>query len=799
MQALARKLLRTIKSTLGQFLALSAIVMVGVAIYISMNTAYNNLSVSQQDFYQNYNFADYYFHVVKAPETIVNKVQEIDGVSQAEGRVQKDLTLLKTGGERGTVRISGYRLPLNQGINRVLLKEGRVFEQSSHGSSMEALVDKVFFNALAADGEKSLVVVAEGREVDIDIVGVATTPEFMYAVKDSNNWFPEPGKFGICMIEHQQAQQLLNMQGQVNQVVIKLEPGADEDKVARDIEGLLKPYGFLTSYPQKDQFSNAIVNSELQQLDNISSVMPVIFFLVAAGIQFVILTRLIKNQRRQIGILKGLGYSSRSIILYYTSYALAVSICGTMAGIVFGLMMAQAMAEQYSIFFNLPYTLGEISFSSILSSFVITLAVGALSGFLASLRITRITPAEAMRPEPPPKVHKSPLEYWSLVWKLLSSSLRMSMRSLTRNRSRTVVTIIGIASSVMVVLLAFFMQDCTVYMINRQYEQENMYNYIIHFAQPIKSSEINYWQHWDEVSRLEPRLEVPVKFWKGGQANLPGAQSEDELIIGLPRDCQLKTILTRDDVALAVPDDGIILSQRLSAKLGIGIGDQVQGETRLGIGPDREFRLTVIGFNTQYMGMSSFVSLETANRLLREDKAASAVMVTVDRQRGDFFEERLSDMNNVSSILSKDKELDNLNKLMESMDYYIGIMLLFSMILGVAIVYNSLIMGFTERKRELASMMVLGFHRREIGLLLFNDLAIQSLLGFAVGIPAGRLLGEATMKAMESDIYVLPVVIYPQTYFISIALASLFVLFGYLISMRRLGELDMVETLKDVE
>lgn len=799
MRALARKLLRTINTTLGQFLALAAIVMVGVAIYISMNTAFNNLSRSQQDFYQNQNCADYYFHVVKAPETIVNKVEDVDGVAQAEGRVQKDLTLLKPSGERGTVRISSYRLPLDQGINRILLQEGRVFEQVSHGARIEALVDRIFFNALQAEGESSLEVVAEGRKTGIDIVGVATTPEFMYPVLNAYNWFPEPGKFGIVMIEHNQAQQLLNMQGQVNQIVIRLESGADQERVKKDVEALLEPYGMLTSYPEKDQLSNAIVDSELNQLDNISAIMPIIFFLVAAGIQFIILTRLIKNQRLQIGILKGLGYSSGSIVIYYTCYALAVSICGTLLGIVLGLAMARGVAAQYSTYFNLPYTLGGISINSIVSSFGITLVTGSLSGFLASFRITRISPAEAMRPEPPRMVHKSPLEYWSWLWRRLASSLRMSMRSLTRNRSRTIVTIAGIASSVMVLLLAFFMQDCTVYMLDRQYTQENMYNYIVHFATPIKTSEFCYWQRWDEIVRLEPCLEVPVKFWKSGQENTPGAQSEDDLIIGLQPGARLKTILTRDDQSVSIPDNGIILSDRLSTKLGVNIGDKVKGSTRLGIGPDREFELTVMGFNTQYLGMSSFVTLETANALLREESLASAVMLTVDASRADIFEERMREMNNVSSILSKNKELDNLNKLMESMYYYIGVMLIFSMILGVAIVYNSLIMSFAERKRELASMMVLGFHRLEIARLLFNDLAIQAVLGIAIGLPAGRILGEATFKAMESDLYVFPVVIYPQSYAISAGLAILFILGGYLISMRRLGELDMVETLKDVE
>lgn len=799
MSALSRKLLRTIRTTLGQFLALTAIVMVGVSIYISMNTAFNNLSRSQKDFYEKQNFGDYYFIVVKAPETIINGISNLEGVAQAEGKVQKDLTLLKDNGERGTVRVTGYHLPLYQGINRLLILNGRPFDTKSRGNQIEAVVDKIFYTALRQNNETTLNVVAEGKKVSVDIVGTATSPEFMYAVQDANNWFPEPGKFGIVMIEYNQAQQLLNMQGQINQIVIKFNPGADQIRIKNEVETMLKPYGFLTSYAKKDQLSNAIVDSELNQLSTISSILPMIFFLVAAGIQFVILTRLIKTQRLQIGIMKALGYANPVIITYYTTYALLVSVVGTMCGILFGIAMAEGIADQYAMFFNLPRTLGGFNITSIINSFLITSAAGILSGFSASYRIIRINPADAMRPEPPRRVHRSLVEKWHWLWNRMDSILRMSIRSLSRNRARSMVTTLGIAASVMILLLAFFMNDCTNYMIERQYEKENLYNYIVHFSTPIKESDIAYWQRWGEISRMEPRLEIPAKFWRKGQENFPGAASEDDLIIGLPTGGILKAVLTKTDDRITIPPDGIIISDRLARKLGLSIGDKVKGETRLGMGPDHAFELVVLGVNTQYLGMSSFVSIPTANRLLQESGLTNAVMLKIDRAQSQPFEKRLEGMINVSSVLSKDSELVNLNKLMESMVYYIGIMLIFSMILGIAIVYNSLIMSFTERKRELASMMVLGFDKKEIGRMLLGDLAIQAVLGISIGLPGGRLFGELVLKAMESQLYVYPIVIYPQTYLVTTVLALIFVFGGYLVSMRRLSELDMVETLKDRE
>ncbi len=792
MSPLNRKLGRTIKTTRGQFIALVAIVMVGVVIFIAMNTAFYNLSRSQEEFYDDKNFADYYFHVVKAPLTITKQIKEINGIIQVTGRIQKDVPLVKDKGGRSVARLTSYPLPMEKEINQIHLLSGRLFDDSTDG----VLVDPQHAQAKSLSPGDRLEIIVEGKKVSLSMIGTATGPEFIYPLKDASTMFPDPENFCIIMGPHEQVEQLVNMEGQINQVLVKLAPGADEEQIASKIEKILEPYGNLASYPRSDQLSNATMQMELDGLESSSRFLPMIFFILAAAIQFILLNRLIKSQRLEIGIMKGLGYSNRQIMLHFIGYALAVTTAGFVLGALLGIISASAIADMYALFFNLPESIGGINGAAVFWSWFVTSLLGVVSGLLASWSVIKIHPAEAMRPDPPRGGSRTWLERWDFLWGRLHTSWKMSVRSISRNRSRFAVTVLGVIAAVSIMILGLFADDSVDYMMDQHFTRETRYDYIVHFTQPVKGNELMNWLQWEEVYQLESALEVPVAI-SALQADEEMAKSEDELISGLEKQFGLRGIFNEDGKALAVPEEGILLSERTARKLGIGVGDYIRVESKLGIGPSRESSLKVVAVNKQLMGGGSFVSLETANRILQEKQLVSAVMLKVDINKSEALEKRLNDIPGVASVVSKDKEIDSIMRLMDSMLYFIGIMLFFSVILVLAIVYNSSIMGFNERKRELSSLRVMGLSEREVSSLLFKETCIQSALGIMLGLPAGRLLGELYMTAVNTDLFYMPVIIYPQTYLIAGLVAVGFVLLGHYFVIRKVKELDMVEVLKN--
>lgn len=789
MTTLTRKLLRTITSGWGQFVALVLIVMLGVMIYISMNTAYSNLSQSQERFYQEYRFADYTFTVVKAPESVISRIEAVPGVIKATGRVQKDIPIVKAEDERATGRLIGYPLPQEGEVNRLHLLSGSWFEESPAGN-IGVLVDPQFFVANHLTAGDSLEVIAGGKKVVLTVIGTAVSPEFVYPMPDAAALVPEPERFGIIMIPQIQAQQILGYPGQINQVVVDLAPGADETAVVREIERILEPYGNLASYPRRDQLSHAALQAELDGLKTMSGSLPLVFFLIAAAIQFVIINRLIKTQRLPIGVMKALGYSSFQIIGNYTGYALLVSGVGAVLGIITGIGMAAGMSQVYAQFFNLPSTIGGINLSVVIRSVVISLVVGGAAGLFASRSVVRIRPAEAMRPEPPASGKHTLLENWTWLWQHLDSSWKMSLRSILRNRVRFAITVLGVVFSVCLLIFALFSNDAVDYLVQQSFTLSNRYDYIVRFTQPVKYEDITYWNRWSEVQKIEPLLEVPVKIKAGDRA-------EDELLVGAQVTGELRKVYDMHGQQKQIPEEGILLNKSTADKLGIKPGDEVEVHTTLGIGPTRTERLRIVGLNQPMSGSGSFISWETANRLLGESRVVSAVMLKLDRPEMKEVEKRLYEMTSVSSVMSPQREQAAFLQYMDTIIVFIAIMVLMAGLLGLAIVYNTSLMTFQERQRELASLRVLGFSRREIAGLLRKETGVQAVLGIIIGLPAGKAMGNVLMASISTDLYSMPAVIYPRTYFIAALLALVFIGIGQQLAIRKTGQIDMVEALKN--
>lgn len=796
MQVLERRLLRMVRGTWGQFLALVSIVMLGVLIYISMTTAYMNLSRSQQSFYQENEFADYFLQVVKAPQAESKRLADIPGVVKVSGRIQKDISFIKPDGGRGTLRLTSYSLPVENELNHIQVVSGRMFAPEG-GQGIEVLVDPKFAQANHLEQGGRLTVIAGNRELTLNVVGTAVSPEFIYLMKDAASLMPEPEEFGVLMMPYQQAEQVLNMQGQINQVLLKLAPGADEAQVKAQAEKMLEPYGNLAAYNRDKQLSHVTLKGELEGLRVSSRFLPLIFFLVAAGIQFLLLGRMIKAQRSSIGVMKALGLSNIRIVIHFVSYPVCVSLIGSVLGSIFGIYLASVFSQMYAMFFNLPATIGGINSTAIIYSLVITLLVGISSGLLACRGILGIQPAEAMRAQAPTRGGSIALEKWSFFWNSLSSAWRMSLRTMFRNRTRFAVTVLGVAGTVIILIMAFFSSDATDYMMERHFSMENRYDFLVTFTAPLKQSEIMYWQQWGEIEQMEPSLQVPVKVSNGLNNRDEGRPEEDDSLQGLRVGEKLLGIYSVNGEELTIPEQGVLLNERTARKLRVQTGDWIYVESKLGIGPSHRARLQVAGISQALMGGGSYVSLDTANRLLDESKLFNALMLKVDSEKTEQFKDRLEKMTAVSSVVSRDKEQANWNKMMASMIFFVGVMILFGAILGLAIIYNSSLMNFNERKKELASLRVIGFTRREIGSLLFKETALQAITGIVIGLPLGRWLGALYIDAVSTDLYTMPVIIYPQTYFIVAGSTIAFILAGFALVVPKLKQLDLVEALKN--
>lgn len=793
MGVLARRVFRLIKTSPGQFIALCTIVMLGVLIYIAMTTAFYNLSQSQLDFYHKTRFADYFFQVVKAPTSVVGQVQYLPGVARASAKIQMDVAFIKPQGGRGILRLNTYDLNSDDELNGLQVINGRNFNRDG-SQETEVLVDPQFARANNLEQGGILQVIAGGKVVSLKVIGTAASPEFIYIMKDSASLLPDPREFGVLMMPYQQAERILNMQGQFNQVSVQMAPGTDPDDLKKRVQEILRPYGNLAAYPRDQQMSHAVLKSELQQLEVSSLFLPLFFFLIAAGIQFLLLGRMIKNQRSTIGVLKALGYSSFRIIGHYVSYALSISLTGSLLGSIFGIALASVFSQMYGEFFNLPEVIGGLNLTAIIYSLGLSLAVGGFSGLLAARSIIKIRPAEAMRSKAPVIGRRVWLEKWPRIWARLNSSWRMSLRSIMRNHTRVLVTVLGVCSTVVLLILALFFNDAIDYMMKRHFQEENRYDYLVQLTHPIKTEEILYWNQWEEIKNIEPVLEVPVSIRKPG-----GSREENGVIYGLNPGQDVVGIYSAEDLEQVIPEEGVVLNERIARKIGVQVGDVVGIETRMNQGNPRNAELKVVGISQALMGGGSYVSLTTANRLLGERGLFSRALARLDLGQSERFENRLESMTSISSIVSRAEEKAGWDKMMASGAASIAIMVMFAGLLGMAITYNATLMNFNERQRELASMRVLGYTLGELRRLLFQEILVQASIGIIIGLPLGRWLGSVYLSSVSTDFYSMPFIIYPRTYALTALTAMVFIILGFALVLPRLKKIDLVEALKSTD
>ncbi|NLI96893.1 MAG: FtsX-like permease family protein [Synergistaceae bacterium] len=786
---LLNKLFRTIGSTRGPFFGVVAVVAVGLSVFVSMAAVSDNLMRSRENFYRQTDFADLFFHVVRAPEGVVEKVSAVNGVSRASGRIQKDVSLFRQDGTRATLRLTGFKLPMENELNRILVQQGRLFEKNPEGGALEILLSSQFAKANEFRPGSTVSVAAEGKEKPMEVVGIAASPEFVYAIKNAASVFEDPSGFGAAMISLKQAQQVLDFEGSVNQILVRLVPGSDPDRVRKEIRTILEPYGNLTDYPQRDQVSEAILRGELEQLRVAATFLPAFFLGLAALMQTVFLSRLVKAARTQIGLMKALGYDNGRLMLLYGGYSLASSGMGGVAGILAGYGLARVFTRLYATYFNLPRLDAAFNPRSAGLGLALSLTLGCLAGFAGARSILGVRPAEAMRLPPPRGAVKLFLENWHFLWGRLDLASKMSLRSIFRNRFRSAVTFLGVLVSIGMLVVSLFTRDSVESLFDRHFNRELRYDLLARFPSPVRNAELLNLERLPGVIRVEPLFELPVRLMLRGRR-------EETVVVGIDPGQSLLGMSDEGNRPRGLPVSGLLLDWNSARKLGARPGDFLEVETLLGKGPSRKGTVAVAGLSRKSVGGVSYLDLETLNSILQEKGLVTGAAIKTERGRSQEAERAMAGMINVSSVLSRQKEREYLEKNLAYMNLSIAILVAFSSLLGLAIIFNASALAFSERRRDLASLRAMGFSSEEVALFLLKENLFLLVAGTLAGLPFGKLLSEAYARAVSTDLFSFVAVVFPRTYILSAAGGVAFAALAFFLGIRSLERLDFAETVK---
>lgn len=784
MLALNRKLLRNLWSMKGQAVAIMLVVASGVATFVMSISTLRSLSATQEAYYERYRFAHVFAHVKRAPLTLVTRIRQITGVAEVQTRIVAEVNLdVPQLSEPALGRI--LSLPEPGGLNQIYLRRGRMIDASRKN---EVLVSESFAAANTLEPGDSIGAVLNGRWQNLQIVGIALSPEYVIQIRGAD-LLPDDKRFGILWMDYEQLAAVFDLEGAFNDITLSLMRGVSIPEVLMRLDVLTEPYGGVGAYDREDQISHRYLSDEISQLRSMGLIAPTIFLGVAAFLLNLVLARLVATQREEIAMLRAFGYSSREIGRHYLLFMLVIVATGVLVGSSLGGWMGQGLTRLYTRFYKFPLFTYELEAWVIVLAGLISSFAGLLGIFSAVRQVVSLPPAEAMRPPAPASYRPTIIERIGLQ-KLLPQTARMILRQLERRPFKSALTSVGVAMAVAILVLGSFMEDSLDYLIEYQFFVAQRQDITISFVEPLSPQAADEVRQLPGVLQSETMRAIPTKLrfdHHMRRTSILGLASSD----GLYR-------LLENGRPVALPSEGLLLSDKLAELLHVRLGDVVTVEVLEG---QRSIRnLPVRGIIAEYNGTNAYMHIDALRRLLGEGRTVSGAFLAVDSLQRDKLYKTLKNTPQVASVAVKEATLQTFqDTVAENLNRMRFFNVLFAIVIAFGVVYNSARISLSERSHELATLRVMGFTRTEISAVLLGELVLLTTVAIPLGLILGYAFAYLTSLGLDTELYRIPLVVRPSTYGFAALTVIVATILSGLVVRQKLDHLDLVTVLKTKE
>lgn len=786
---LDRKLRRDLHGMRGPAAAIALILACGVAVFVCVLTAYQGLRDSRDATFAAYRMADLYAPVRRAPRALTRTLERVEGVRRVEGRIVEEVTVDLPGLTAPcSARVVSVDLARDLAMHELHLVEGAWFD--GDGDRQVIVADRFARHHGLATGDRLLVVLNNRKEA-LRVVATAFSPEYVYMLRGGGELLPDPERFTVLWVATPFAESVFDAREACTEFTALLERGVSLPRVVAEFDRILDRHGALGAYGRADQLSTRFLNDEIAGLKGMATIVPAVFLGVAAFVLRMLLARLVQTQRGQVAVFRATGYAPAQIAAHYLKLVLAIGGAGALLGAGAGLWFSRWVLRMYGHFYQFPILEFPVDPWILLGGGGASLAAATTGALGAALRAARLLPAEGLRPEAPRVFRRTLLERWRAVWTRLGFVERLILRNVTRQRRRTVATVAGIAVACGVLVLADLMQDSMEVLLDHQFRRVELQDARVGFESERGTGSMHELRRLPGVRDAELELAVPVRLVRGWRERRAA-------ITGLAKDQRLRALLDREGRPVPPPRDGLILSSSLAGRLDVRVGGEV--EVRFLRGSRRVVRVTVERVVEEYLGSFAYAGSDALARWLGEGGVATGALLLVDADRAAEVGRALKTVPAVASVIFKAQVVESFRStLAASQDIMLGVIRLFAGIIAFGVIYNASRIALAERERELGTLRMLGFRRREVAALLLGENLLLALLALPFGLGLGALFGAALVGAYASDLYRLPFAFEPATAIRASLLVLFFTLLAALAVRRRLFGLDLVETLKTRE
>lgn len=809
--ALMKDSLKEIKNTHKRFLSILLMAFLGVGFFAGIQATSPDMINTVDKYYKDQQVYDIQImSTVGLKDSDIQEVSKINGVEKAIGTYETDGKI-----EIGEKEIVAKVLCLED-MNTPKLLEGRLPQ-----SIDECVVEENFltFNNKKIGDTIELNIAKSknynGEEIDylkqnkLKIVGTVQSP--VYISKDRGNSKLGAGKVNYYMyidkeninakdiytnlyVKVKDADKYTTSKDQYKETVQNVKNEIDQIKSSK----IEKPTWYILDRESNSGYVSFIQDSE--SIENIGKVFPAVFFIVATLISLTSMTRMVEEERTQIGTLKALGYNKIQIASKYIIYASLACIIGGFLGMCIGFVILPTIIwKMYMMMYQMTDVVLEFNwlYGGIGLCLILVCIVGAT--IYSIQKELQETPATLMRPKAPKMGKRVLLEKIPFIWKRLSFSRKVTVRNIFRYKKRVLMTIIGIMGCTSLILAGFGLKDSISAIMPSQYGRVFNYDMQINLKDGLTDDQIK--NYMEKLAKRDDVVKVAETYLTSTTVE-NGSLDEDAQIIVPKENEGLKDLITIYDKKTKQPinlnNDEICLTDKAAQLLNVSVGDTVKLKDSDGNVVEAKIGNIVENYINHYVYMSK----ELYQKTYKTDYKTNVILLKgnnlsveqVENMSKEFMEE-----NEVSSVSAMSTLTEMINNMLKSLNFVVIVLIVTAGMLAFVVLYNLSNINISERIRELATIKVLGFYDKEVYNYISRETVILTIIGILLGLVGGYFLNYFIITTCEINMLRFVKVIHPISYIYSICITVGFTLIVNVVTYFALKKIDMIESLKSVE
>lgn len=746
---LFNKLGRDLLRQRAQASAIAGLLALGVALLVTAIGTRAALERARDDYYSQQGLADLQLMMVRAPRAMTERAAVLPGVQAVEARLGVPALLALDGVDAAlSARLYSLDEPERVQVNRPWLVSGRWPEANAR---REVLLNEAFAQAQGLGAGAVLELTVRGSRERLQVVGIANSPEFVF-VSPPGELLPQPERHAVLWMPRRALEQAAGLEGAFNELLLRLGEEASAEVVAAQLELLFARYGAGRAQDRSRIPSARLLDDELDQLGTMARLLPPAFLAIAAFLLNLNLTRLVEAERSTLGLMKAFGLRPREVVVGYLGFALVIGLVGVLVGLALARTLGELMCGMYLEFYRLPELQFRLEPGLVAAAFGVGIVAALAGSGLALRRVLALRPAEALAPPPPPSFRHG-AGPWEAIAARFDPLTRVALRRVLGFPRRSLITVAGFCSALVLLVLSMQAPLAIERLLDISFGAAKRQQITLSLAENAGPDALRALARLPGVERAEPFLALDAVFSAAGR-------SINEPLLGLKGSPVLERLVDADGEARLLRDDGLLLSGSLARQLGVRAGDSI--EVQLTGGLRRRFVLPVAEVVEVTIGSGAWLEIEALARLSGQPGRLSGAHLRLRADQRAAFDAAVRTTPRIAASSDIEAAWAAMQRMFEQGSGTMTTLFTsFAVLMAAGIAYatSSVVLG--EQRRDLATLCVLGYHRREASYVLLAELALLCLIALPLGLVLGHYAAQAFLRAMATDVFRFPSLFQP--------------------------------------